>query len=136
MAIVTYISVSIMSKLNQIRWILAVGIILILAFTKAMPEPPGAAEMYRRDSVLYRIHTTRTSLDNILKEYGSDFKDGTGYLKALDEIQTMYLADRRGNQKDGISEAYQQLIDLQRKALLSSPIIISMRSCWLKGRSI
>ena len=58
-----------------------------------------------------------------MKEYGSDFKDGTGYIKELDEIQTMYLAEIGVNQKEGIHEAYQHLIDLQKKALLSSPVI-------------
>ena len=119
----TSISVSILSRLSWFRWILAIGMILILAFTRPVPEPPGAEEMYRRDSVLYRIHTTRTSLDNIIREYGADFEDGSGYIKELDEIQTMYLAQRRGNQKDEINEAYQHLIDLQKKALLSSPVI-------------
>ena len=108
-------SVSKLSKLNWFRWILAAGTILILAFTQAVPEPPDAEEMYRRDSVLYRIHTTRISLENILREYGSDFKDGTGYIKELDEIQTMYLAETRGNQKDGINEAYKHLIDLKKR---------------------
>ena len=102
---------------------MAVGTILVLAFTRPVPESPGAEAMYKQDSVLYRIHTTRTSLANIMREYGSDFNDGFGYIKELDEIQTMYLAARSGNQKESIKESCERLISLQKMALLSSPII-------------
>lgn len=115
--------VSKLSNPNRYRWIMPFCAILILAFTRSIPELPSTKDMYKQDSVLYRIHTTRMSLENILREYGSDFENGPGYIRELDEIQTMYLGDRRGNQKEGMNDALEQLIKLQKKALLSSPVI-------------
>jgi formylglycine-generating enzyme required for sulfatase activity len=107
----------------RMGWIFGAGSIGILAFVSPVPESPGAEAMYKQDSVLYRIHTTRASLENIIKAYGTDFQRGAGYIRDLDEIQTRYLSLRSGNQKEGINEAYKRLISLQKTALLSSPVI-------------
>ena len=100
----SFASASILSKQNRLRWFLAVGTILVLAFAQPGSEHPGAEAMYKQDSVLYRIHTTRASLENIIRKYGAGFEDGSGYLKELDEIQSGYLASSNGDQQEGIND--------------------------------
>jgi formylglycine-generating enzyme required for sulfatase activity len=114
---------SILPKLIRIRWILSIGTILILAFTPTGSELYSAEDLYKKDSILYRIHTTKASLDHLLRQYGSDFQDGRGYIEELGEIKISYLAGQRFDQNHGIDEAYHQLLRLQKKALLSSPLI-------------
>ncbi len=116
-------NLSILPKLIRIRWIPAIGTILILAFTSPVTEPPSAEDQYKKDSILYRIHTTKASLDNLLRQYGSDFQEGRGYIKELEEIKKSYLAGQHIDQHAGINEAYHRLLHLQKKALLSSPVI-------------
>ncbi len=102
---------------------LAAGTILLLAFTSPLPELPEAEEMYRQDSLLYRVYTTRASLEHLINEFGDAFEQGPACINELAEIKSQYLAASSGDQDRVKGEAYQQLIRLQRKAFLSSPVI-------------
>ena len=113
----------ILSKPSGRGWMPACGAVLLLALTPPVSKPDNPDAMFRQDSVLYRIHTTRASLGYLLETYGPDFENGTRYLRELDEIQAMYMEGRDGHQEDLASNAFLRLVGLQKKALLSSPVI-------------
>ena len=97
--------------------------LLISAFIPSINKILNSEALYEKDSILYRIHTTRLSINNLIDKFGHEYPDGDNFLSQLNDIESNYLKEKKSKNQSGIIEVYQDLQRYQKKAILSAPII-------------
>ena len=72
--------------------------------------------------LLYRLGTTRASIEYLLTAYGDRYSSGRCYLEKLGRLEGRYRSIQIGNSA-ALEQIEHEITRLQREALLRSPVI-------------